>query len=152
MKSLLSIALVIIILSSCSSNKSENQVYEQRIIATGNTLEEIRFEPDSFSIPSGSKIKINLVNKSEHPSMFHNMVICTFGKTNSVGFKGIQAGKKFDFVPQNDANVLANSKVLNPGDSTQFEFVAPTIGKFSYVCTFPGHYTIMNGTITINVK
>ena len=145
------IALILLI-SSCSQKASENQVFTQRIIATGNTLEEIRFEPDSFSIPSGASVKINLVNQSEHQSMFHNMVICTFGKTSEIGFKGIQAGKKNDFVPPNNANVLANSTVINPGDSTHFNFMAPAAGKFSYVCTFPGHYSIMQGVLTINVK
>lgn len=152
MKIVYSCLALLVLISSCSQKSSDNQVFTQRIVATGNTLEEIRFEPDSFSIPSGASVKINLVNQSEHPSMFHNMVICTFGKTSEIGFKGIQAGKKNDFVPPNNANVLANSTVLNPGDSTSFDFTAPSAGKFSYVCTFPGHYSIMKGVLSINVK
>lgn len=152
MKNLLLFAVITLGLAGCSTTESKPEKYTQTIYALGNTTEEIRFEPDSFSIPANVPIEIKLINNSEHPSMFHNMVICTFGKTSEIGFKGIQAGKKNNFIPPNNKNVLVGSEVLNPGDSTLFTFNAPLAGKFSYVCTFPGHYTNMVGTLTITAK
>ena len=39
--------------------------------------------------------------------------------------------------------------MLKPGDSTTFVFKAPAAGKYSYVCTFTGHYQTMVGTLNI---
>jgi glycosyltransferase involved in cell wall biosynthesis len=47
-----------------------------------------------------------------------------------------------DYVPPNDKNVLAHSKLLGPNETETVTFTAPYVpGQYLYVCSFPGHYT-----------
>ena len=46
--------------------------------------------------------------------------------------------------------IIAHSKLLNPKDSETLEFTAPAEkGAYPYLCLFPGHAAIMNGTMEV---
>lgn len=58
-------------------------------------------------------------------------------------------GIKRDFVPKS-AQVLHATKLLNPAGTQTLRFKAPAQpGDYPYVCTFPGHWTIMNGIMEV---
>ena len=58
---------------------------------------------------------------------------------------GADALKK---APEN-AKILAGTKMLEAGQSETIEMAVPDKpGKYEYVCTFPGHWQVMNGVIT----
>ena len=46
-------------------------------------------------------------------------------------------------------DILAHTKLINPGQSESIEFTLPAAGEYPYFCTFPGHVAIMNGVITV---
>ena len=53
------------------------------------------------------------------------------------------------YVPQ-IADVLFSTKVLDPGQTLTVQFRAPQEpGEYPYVCTFPGHWRLMNGVMTV---
>ena len=61
---------------------------------------------------------------------------------------GLEAEKNA-YVPDLD-EVLFHTWILQPESSETIYFTAPEKpGKYTFVCTFPGHYTLMQGTITI---
>jgi azurin len=46
--------------------------------------------------------------------------------------------------------VLFSTPIVNPGQTITVQFRAPTeTGAYPYVCTFPGHWRLMNGTMTV---
>ena len=141
--------LCALIFWGCTNSASEKKINKQGIVALGENLKEIRYEPANLNFKANEDVEITLVNESKHPSLFHNIVFCTFGKTNEIGFKAISAGKKNRFIPPGNKDVLMGSEMLKPGDSTTFVFKAPAAGKYSYVRTFPGHYQTMVGTLNI---
>ena len=54
-----------------------------------------------------------------------------------------------DYVPQMQ-EVLYSTKLLNPGESFILQFTAPNKpGDYPFVCTFPGHWRIMNGIMRV---
>jgi azurin len=54
-----------------------------------------------------------------------------------------------DYVPRSD-DVLYHTALLEPQKSETIYFQAPaTPGEYSYVCTFPGHYITMQGTMRV---
>jgi len=58
-------------------------------------------------------------------------------------------GAKMDYVPRTD-DVLYHTALLEPQKSEAIYFVAPTTpGEYTYVCTFPGHYVTMQGTMRV---
>jgi azurin len=126
----------------------EKETFEITVYALGETMNNIRFEPEQIEAPAGKLLKVKLINKSTAIGMFHNIVFCTFGKGQKVGFKGIAAGLSKNYIPDLP-EVISGSKMLEMGDSTTFEFPAPAVGQYNYICTFPGHYSKMIGVLTI---
>ena len=82
--------------------------------------------------------------------MPHNLVITEPGARERIGraaekLTGTGNARQRAFVPRS-REVLWHSRLLNPADSQRLSFVAPTrTGDYPYVCTFPGHWTVMHG-------
>ncbi|HZB14921.1 MAG TPA: plastocyanin/azurin family copper-binding protein, partial [Chryseolinea sp.] len=51
------------------------------------------------------------------------------------------------------SEVLFSTKLVNPQETVKLNFIAPaTAGDYPFVCTFPGHWSIMNGTMKVVSK
>ena len=45
---------------------------------------------------------------------------------------------------------MVYTDVVNPGEKFTIYFKAPaTKGNYPFVCTFPGHWMVMNGTLLV---
>ncbi|MBT16596.1 MAG: hypothetical protein CMO59_11530, partial [Verrucomicrobiales bacterium] len=52
-------------------------------------------------------------------------------------------------VPESE-DIIASTKLVNPGGVDKIEFVAPSEpGDYPYICTFPGHWRLMQGIIKV---
>lgn len=104
-----------------------------------------------FAVPPGAKVKLTLKNVD---AMQHNLVLCTPGKkvADEVGMAALQLGDKaleMHYVPQS-YKVLWHTRLVGLGKSDSIYFVAPRRkGEYPYVCTFPGHYTLMRGVMWV---
>lgn len=128
--------------------KKEKEIVEIELIAQGEDMTAISYEPKSLTIPAGSKVKLTLKNESQAAGMYHNFVLVTLGKGQDIASMGIKAGKDNEFVPK-DENVIAYTKVVEMGGSTTIEFDAPPKGSYHYICTYPGHYPNMIGRLNV---
>ncbi|HEY3291667.1 MAG TPA: plastocyanin/azurin family copper-binding protein [Anaerolineae bacterium] len=45
--------------------------------------------------------------------------------------------------------MIAFTNLVKPGDTGTVTFDAPAAGQYPFICTFPGHYVLMKGTLTI---
>lgn len=113
------------------------------------TLPGLQFDKTSIRLKAGSKIKWVFTNKDD---MAHNCVIVLPGTANMVGEQALHLGLKggkMNYVPLNK-NVLFHTRLITAHSSDVIYFVAPAKpGKYTFVCTYPGHYTIMQGTLEI---
>jgi azurin len=82
--------------------------------------------------------------------MGHNWVLSKTADYQAVAQAGQGAGPP-NFVPDGDARVLAHTAVIGGGASVTVKFdvskLAP--GDYTYFCTFPGHFVLMNGKFII---
>ena len=85
--------------------------------------------------------------------MGHNLVLLKKGVSAiAFGQKAMGAGANAtnplpDSVKE---DVIASTKLLGPGESDTVSFTAPADpGDYEYVCTFPGHFAMMRGTMTV---
>jgi azurin len=47
-------------------------------------------------------------------------------------------------------DILAHTTLVQPGTKTELEFTAPAeAGDYPYICTFPGHFLLMKGTLHV---
>src|SRR5690606_962592 len=137
-----------------TEEQTETNVEEERneveitVVAKGNTMTEITFDPSSISIEEGDKVIVTLKNESESAGMFHNFVLVPQGAGEEIATAALTASAS-DYVPEDDRIIVA-SEMTEMGETVTFEFIAPAKGSYHYICTYPGHYPKMVGRLTVN--
>jgi azurin len=125
----------------------------QEVVISGN--DTMQFDVKSFEVKAGSKVKLTLKNVGQIPkiAMGHNLVVLKKGITAvAFGQKALGAGANpTNALPESlKGEVIAATKLLGPAESDTIEFTAPKEpGSYEYVCTFPGHFALMRGIMTV---
>lgn len=120
-------------------------------IATG---ENLSFQTPQLEATAGEPIKLTLKNIDTVP---HNWVLLQPDSLAKVGQLVNQlvadplAGQK-KYVPES-SDVICFTDVVQAGESFSISFHAPTTpGRYPFLCTFPGHWMVMNGVLTVRAK
>ena len=125
----------------------------QKISITGN--DQMQFSVREFVVEAGKAVEIEFKNIGKLPkiAMGHNLVILKKGISSiSFGGKAASAGANAtNALPDSVKNdVLAYTKLLGPGEKDVIKFTAPSEpGAYQFLCSFPGHYAIMRGIMTV---
>ena len=45
--------------------------------------------------------------------------------------------------------IVASSKILGPNEADTIVFKAGPAGEYPFICTFPGHFGVMKGILTV---
>lgn len=117
----------------------------------GTPGEELKFSPATLTTRIGSQVSVTFKNSST--ALKHNWVLIKGGDdvAAKVAQEAITAGDAKGYIPDDKANVIAASKLLDGGKSETISFAAPAAGTYMFICTFPGHYQAgMKGTLTTN--
>ena len=126
---------------------------DHEITISGN--DTMQFDIKNFDVTAGNKVKIIFKNTGKLPKnlMGHNLVLLKKGVTAiAFGQKALGAGANaVNPLPDSlKGDVIANTKLLGPGEEEIVSFTAPSEkGAYEYVCTFPGHFAMMRGTMTV---
>lgn len=100
---------------------------------------------------AGEPLKLTFRNPDVVP---HNWVLVKPGKLQAVGELANRLVADPDavarhYVPRS-ADVIAYTDVVQPGGSGTIHFRAPAApGRYPYLCTFPGHWMVMNGELVV---
>ena len=112
---------------------------------------QMQYEQTSFTVPAGEEITLTFENTATSPAMEHNVVILTSNDDAVVTRVGQAAMSAVDteYVPEDEA-ILAHTSMAAPGETVSVTFTAPSEpGEYRYICTFPGHYVSMQGTMQV---
>ena len=113
--------------------------------------EAMKFSLKEFTVKPGQLVEIVFENPD---AMQHNMVFTKPGMLEKVGRAGDAMmkdtkGADKNYVPA-IAEVLFSTPLVNPGQNVTLKFKAPnTAADYPFVCTFPGHWSIMNGVMKV---
>ena len=120
----------------------------------GNDL--MQYDVKQIDVKVGQRIRITLKNVGalHKAAMGHNLVILRKGVTLDQFVAKVMAPlgtPENEYLPEEaKKDVLVHTKQLGPGESDTIEFTAPGLpAELVYVCTFPGHFAIMNGKISV---
>jgi putative heme-binding domain-containing protein len=122
--------------------------------AVGVTIEtgpNLSFATRSFKVRAGQPVKFTLVNPDVVP---HNWVLARPGTLAKVGDLSNKLIAEPDaaarqYVPRTD-DVLAYTDIVAPSLKKTIHFIAPKEpGRYPYLCTFPGHWMVMNGEMIV---
>lgn len=100
------------------------------------------------------KITIELAHTGKLAAnvMGHNVVVSQTADVAAITTAGLQAGPGAGYVPKGDARVIAASPVIGGGASTQVAFAGSKLkpgGDYSFYCSFPGHSSLMKGSLVV---
>lgn len=137
--------LNLIFLSTFFSSTGVAQFREIHLKAVGG----LQFDQVRFKAEPGERIRIILTNADD---MNHNMLFTLPGKRESVvkeAFNLAELGPELEFIPETE-DVLWSIGVLGPGEKASLDIEVPTTeGIYPYVCTYPGHGTVMFGAMYV---
>lgn len=120
------------------------------------TPERMLFTVKRFAVTTGQPVKIVFVNPD---ATDHNLVIVRPGAMADVGMAANEMAKdpanaNSDFLPADKKDLILHAApMIGPTRKSRvhvLRFDAPTEpGIYPYVCTFPGHWVVMNGEIVV---
>ena len=117
-----------------------------------NGTDTMMYDKTAFDVKSGQKVKLVFKNIGKLPkvAMGHNVVILKKG-VNVAAFctEAIKFPTEGYFPKTKKDDVIATTKLLGPDESDTVFFTAPAPGVYDYVCTFPGHFALMKGKMTV---
>ena len=146
--------LLALTLSSCggggdSDSSSEPQSEAKLELIVGD---EIKYDVTELSVREGDKVTLTLTHTGELDTsvMGHNFVLLKKGTdVDAFATDAIAAGIESNYIPEGDS-VIVSTEVVGGGESTTITFDAPAKGVYTFICSFPGHYVIMQGELTVN--
>ena len=115
-------------------------------LAIGVNGDALEFDSSSFSVSSGMEVTISISNSSGINQ--HNWVLVKAGTKDAVSTRGT-SHPTTDWLEPGDADVIASTKLVDPGATGQVSFTAPSPGTYQFVCTFPGHNITMFGDFEV---
>ena len=125
----------------------EGPAFEATITPVGNLME---YEQKEITVHPGQTVRLTFQNTADNPAMSHNIVILEQGASpNEIGQAAMNASDN-DYIPPAYADqIVAYTAMAGPGETVSVEFTAPAEGEYTYICTFPGHYMVMQGTMRV---
>lgn len=145
------IALTLLSLALCQVASAQ----DAKVEITGN--DQMQFSTKAFEVTEGQKVQLTFKHIGQLPAvaMGHNVVILKTGTQIPTFATKCAPAKDTGYVPQDAESkeqVVAATKLLGGGESDTITFTAPAAGDYPFLCTFPGHFLIMQGVMTVKAK
>jgi len=125
---------------------------ETKLELTGN--DQMQFSAKTLEAKAGEKVTLSFKHIGTLPviAMGHNVVILKPGTSVPSFAAKCASAKDSEYIPQDaesKALVVAHTKLLGGGQADTVEFTPTEPGAYPYICTFPGHFAIMQGVLTV---
>lgn len=135
-----------------TSEEFEELSKQDTITITLNSNDKMQFDQTEINVFEGQTVILTLVHTGTMPitAMGHNFVLIDMKTTLSKFAKIAIKAKDNDYIPTDLKNVIAHTDLIGGGESTTITFKAPEKGSYDFLCTFPGHSSIMKGKFNVN--
>ena len=107
----------------------------------------LQLDKDRLEVAAGSEVVLCFSNLSL--LSLHNWVMVLEGTGNDVAARGIAAGQDNGWVQPEDPDVIAHTRLVNPGETVDVRYTTPDPGAYQIVCTFPAHNFTMLGDFVL---
>lgn len=116
----------------------------------------MKFDVKEFSINQTEcpEFTVTLKHAGKLPvaAMGHNVVIAKKADMEAVAKDAIAAGAAKGYLKEGDERVIAHTKMLGGGEEDSVTFKTDVLEagtEYEFFCSFPGHYAVMKGAITV---
>ncbi len=114
--------------------------------------DQMKYSLTTMEAKAGEQITVKLTNQGTLPkeAMGHNWVLLKKGTDVNAFATAAMTAKDTNYIPPSmKDSVIASIPVLGPKQSGDATFKAPDAGEYTFICSFPGHYMLMKGTLTV---
>ena len=114
--------------------------------------DQMKFNKSEIRVKAGQKVKLTLkhVGKMSEEVMGHNWALLTADADMATIGQAAALAKETDYIPADMKDkFIAHTEMIGGGETTTIEFDAPAAGTYTFLCTFPGHYALMQGKFIV---
>lgn len=99
-------------------------------------------------------IQVDMKHTGSMPevAMGHNWVLAKTADMEGIAKDGMAAGLENEYLQPGDERVIAATEVIGGGEATSISFSPTDLeigGDYKFFCSFPGHYTVMQGDFIV---
>ena len=103
----------------------------------------MRYADMRIEAPAGTRVRLVMDNTATtSPAMVHNVVVVQ----TEVAVQRVGLAARGENLPDDPA-ILAATPLARPGQRTAVVFTMPPPGEYPFLCTYPGHWRAMQGTL-----
>ena len=134
------------------TGESAMGISDQGIVINMKTIQnEMKFDLSEFVVKAGETVSLVFENND---FMQHNLLILAEGSIEKVGAAADKLAQDPNAADRNYIprmpEVLQATALVNPNEKVVLRFTAPDKpGEYPYICTFPGHWRIMQGIMKV---
>lgn len=120
-----------------------------------DSTDQMTFSTKAIEIDKSCKeFTVNLKHSGSLPKnvMGHNLVISKEADMQPIATDGLSAGIDKQYLKEGDARIIAHTKIIGAGETDSLKFDVSKLDsaeKYGFFCSFPGHISMMKGTITL---
>lgn len=122
---------------------------------TVDSTDQMTFDQKEITVSKSCKaFKVTLTHSGALPVqvMGHNWVLSKTADMRNVASDGMSAGAEEGYLQPEDSRIIAHTRMIGAGDQDSVTFDASALdpaGQYSFFCTFPGHISMMQGTLKL---
>lgn len=112
--------------------------------------DQMQFDKSEFRVKAGQEVTLTLVHTGsmDKAAMGHNFVLLAQGTDIAEFAVQAMSAAENGYIPDSDA-IIANTELIGGGETTSVTFTAPAAGTYDFICSFPGHYGVMQGKFIV---
>ena len=142
-------ARLVVVSNAVETTEIQKEAEDEIVIKA--IIGEMKFDVTRFSAKAGKNLKIIFENPDH---MQHNLLVLKPGSLERVGAAADALAKQangaeLQYIPASP-DVLFSTPLVDPDQKHELIITVPsTPGEYPIVCTFPGHWRIMNGVMVV---
>ncbi|AUM68026.1 azurin [Pseudomonas fluorescens] len=134
---------------------SQLMAAEIKCETTIDSTDQMSFNTKAIEISKSCKtFTVELTHSGSLPKnvMGHNWVLSKEADMQPIATDGLAAGIDKNYLKENDARVIAHTKIIGAGEKDSVTFDVSKLDAtqtYAFFCSFPGHISMMKGTVTL---
>lgn len=118
---------------------------------TVESSDQMKYNVSEIKVKAGQSVTLTLKHVGKMPiqAMGHNLVVLQKGTNVAEFARSASSAKASGYVPTGSKSVIAATKLIGGGQTSTITFTAPAKGTYDFICTFPGHFSMMKGKLIV---
>ncbi|MFI7855457.1 azurin [Pseudomonas promysalinigenes] len=130
-------------------------VFAAECSVTVDSTDQMSFDTKDIVVDKSCKeFTVTLTHSGNLPKnvMGHNVVISKEADMQAIATDGLSAGIEKSYLKDGDERVIAHTKIIGANETDTLKFDVSKLAadqKYGFFCSFPGHISMMKGTVTL---